>query len=306
MSLQKYIALLKTVELGSFSLAAEQMGYTQPAVSKMIADLEAEWNVELLRRSRAGLEVSSACLQLLPILRAIQSDCEALDFTVAEIHGTHSGLVRVGIFTSVADMWIPHLLKTFQQQYPNIEFDLINMESYAEIEDSIRHGTIDCGFVRLPTVHDLESQFLMRDELVAVLPPDHPLANDPVFPVAQLEGAPFIKLREKVDFEVSNFLTRTPYKPKLCYEVSSDHTALSMVERGLGITITHSLIANNPRYKVVCKPFDISQHRDIAIATAKNARLASIAKLFVDHVTSEIRAMTNYCIDIPCNALDPN
>ena len=190
MSLQKYTALLKTVELGSFSLAAEQMGYTQPAVSKMIADLETEWNVELLRRSRAGLEASSVCLQLLPILRAIQADCEALNFTVAEIHGIHSGLVRVGIFTSVADMWIPHLLKTFQQQYPNIEFDLINMESYAEIENSIRHGKIDCGFVRLPTVNELESHFLMRDELVAVLPPDHPLADTSVFPVAQLDGVP--------------------------------------------------------------------------------------------------------------------
>ena len=288
MSLQKYTALLKTVELGSISLAAEQMGYTQPAVSRMIADLEEEWKIELLRRSRAGLEASSACLQLLPILRAIQADCEALDFTIAEIHGAHTGLVRVGIFTSVADMWIPGLMKSFRQQYPNIEFDLINMDSYAEIESSIRHGKVDCGFVRLPTVNDLEAHFLMRDELVAVLPPDHPLAGAPVFPVAQLEGTPFIKLREKADLEVSRFLNRIPYRPQLCYEVSSDHTVLSMVENGLGITITHSLIANNPRYNVVCKRFDIGQHRDIAIATAKNVRLSGTTKLFVDHVISHI------------------
>ena len=292
MSLQKYTALLKTVELGSFSLAAEQMGYTQPAVSKMISDLEAQWHVDLLCRSRAGLEPSSACLQLLPILRAIQADCEALNFAVAEIHGAHTGLVRVGIFTSVADMWIPNLLKTFQQRYPNIEFELINMESYTEIEENIRHGKIDCGFVRLPTINDLQAHFLMRDELVAVLPPDHPLADASVFPVAQLEGAPFIKLREKSDFEVAHFLNRIPYTPKLCYEVSSDHTVLSMVECGLGITITHSLIANNPRYNVVRKRFDIDQYRDIAIATAKNVRLAGTAKLFVDHVTSEIMTMS--------------
>ena len=54
MSLQKYAALLKTVELGSISLAAEQMGYTQSAVSRMILDLEKEWGVELLYRSRAA------------------------------------------------------------------------------------------------------------------------------------------------------------------------------------------------------------------------------------------------------------
>ena len=294
MSLQKYIALLKTVELGSISLAAEQLGYTQPAVSRMIADLEAKWNVELLRRSRAGLEASAVCLQLLPILRAVQADCEALDFAVAEIHGAHRGLVRVGVFTSVADMWIPGLLKTFRQQYPNIEFELIHMESYAEIERGIRHGLVDCGFVRLPTVEALQVRFLMRDELVAVLPPDHPLANEPEFPVARLEGAPFIKLREKVDFEVSHFLDSIPYKPQLCDEVGSDHTVLSMVECGLGMTITHSLIANNPRYHVVCKGFDMGQYRDIAIAAANNVRLASATKLFIDHVVSQIRETASF------------
>ena len=288
MSLQKYLALLKTVELGSISLAAEQMGYTQPAVSRMIADLEAQWKVELLRRNRSGLEPSAACLQLLPILRSLQADCDALNFAVSEIHGAHTGLVRVGIFTSVADMWIPGLMKSFRQQYPKIEFELINMESYVEIESNIRQGKVDCGFVRLPTVHDLQVHFLMRDELMAVLPPDHPLADAPVFPVAQLADAPFIRLREKEDLEVSQFLDRIPDAPDFCYEVGSDHTALSLVEQGLGMTITHSLIANNPRYNVVCKRFDKGQYRDIAIATAKNARLAGTTKLFVEHVISQI------------------
>lgn len=289
MSLQKYTALLKTVELGSISLAAEQMGYTQPAVSRMIADLEKEWNVELLRRSRGGLEASSVCLQLLPILRSIQGDCEALDFTIAEFHDAHSGHVRVGIFTSVADMWIPGLLKSFQQKYPNIDFELLNMETYAEIEDNICRGKVDCGFVTLPTYNDLEAHFLLRDELVAVLPLDHPLADEDVFPIRELENAPFIKLLEKADFEVFQFLQRTPYKPSLRYEVSSDHTLLSMVECGLGISIAHALIANNPRYNVVCKRFDKGQHRDIAIATAKNVRISSATRLFVDHVCSSIR-----------------
>ncbi len=290
MSLQKYTALLKTIELGSISLAAEQMGYTQPAVSRMIADLEREWNVELLRRSRAGLEPTSVCLNLLPILRAIQDDCEALGFSIAEIHEAHEGLIRVGVFTSVADMWMPKLLKSFQEKYPNIRFELVNIYSYAEVEDCIYRGKVDCGFVTLPTNKELDSQFLMRDELVAVLPHDHPLADAPVFPVAQLEDAPFIKFHEADDFEISRFLNQIPYKPELRYEVASDHTLLSLVERGLGIAISHALMADNPRYNVVCKRFDVSQYRDIAIATAKNGQVASITKLFIEHVTSHIAA----------------
>lgn len=287
MAVQKYIALLKAAEMKSISLAAEQMGYTQPAISRMIADLEKEWQIDLLRRSRTGVEPSSECIRLLPILRAIEADCNALDFAIAEFHGAQTGLVRVGIFTSVADMWMPRLLKSFQEKYPNIEFELVNMSTYAEIEACIRQGKVDCGFVSMPTANDLEAHFLMRDELVAVIPANHPLAKASVFPIRELEGADFIKLRETADYEVSHFLEHIPYTPVVKYEVGNEHTILTMVESGLGISITHSLIANNPRYKVVHKRFDFGQHRDIAIATAKNTRVSSAAQLFVDHVCAQ-------------------
>ena len=126
MSLQKYTALLRAVELCSISKAAAQMGYTQSAVSRMIADLEQEWGMPLLHRSRAGLELSAAGQVLLPHLRAIVSDCALLDYTVGELHGLHTGLVRVATFTSVADQCAPTLLTGFQQLYPVTGFDLIN------------------------------------------------------------------------------------------------------------------------------------------------------------------------------------
>ena len=287
MNLQKYIALLKAAELGSISRAAESMGYTQPAVSRMIADLEREWDVELLRRGKNGLEVSPSCERLLPALRALSADFEEVEYIVGEFHGVQSGHIRVGSFTSVSDMWIPKLLKSFREKYPNIKFDVINLETYVEVEDWIRHGKVDCGFVSMPTINDLDTHFLMRDELVAVLPPNHPLANAEVFPVEALEGAPFINCREKADYEVFRFLERIPYKPEQRYETSSDHTILAMVEYGLGIGISYSLIANNSRYNIVWKRFDHGQHRDIGIATAKDVRLTSAARLFVEHVCSQ-------------------
>ena len=92
MSLQKYQALLKTVELGSISRAAEQLGYTQSAISRMIAVLEAEWDMEVLHRGRGGLELTSEGRQLLPVLQSIVADCGELDNTVREIHGVQTGL----------------------------------------------------------------------------------------------------------------------------------------------------------------------------------------------------------------------
>ena len=289
MSLQKYKALLKTIELGSISAAAEQMGYTQPAVSRMIADLEKEWDIELLRRSRGGMEISSACQHLLPLIQSVVTDCTELEFAIGEFHRVHKGLVRVGTFTSVADLWLPGLLKSFQEKYPQIEFDLVNMDTYADIEDWIRHGKLDCGFVSMPTVNELDTRFLLRDELVAVLPLDHPLADASFFPIRELDGAPFIKSRERTDYEVSRYLDQIPWKPAMRYEVSNDHTILAMVESGLGISISHSLYFDNDRYRVAWKHFDRRQYRDIGIATAKDVRVTRATQLFIDHVCSHIR-----------------
>ena len=280
MSLQKYVAFLKTVELGSISLAAEQMGYTQSAVSRMILDLEKEWGMELLHRSRAGIALSSVGEHLLPAIRSIVADCEELKFAVNELHGLHTGLVRVGTFTSVANMWIPSLLVSFQKLY-------------SEIEDWIQHGKVDCGFVNLPTVTDLQVSFLRRDTLIAVLPPEHPLAQSPVFPIARLQDELFIKLKEDTDNELSRFLGNLARPPKVRYEVNSDHMILSMVECGLGISVMHSLLADMDRYNVVWKKFDLQQHRDIGIATAKQAKLSSAVKLFVAHVREQIGPMSN-------------
>ncbi len=288
MSLQKYEALLKTIELGSISRAAEQMGYTQSAVSRMIADLESEWGMELLRRSRAGIVVCPAGERLLPILRAISADCAELRYTVNEMRGLHIGLIRVGTFTSVADQLMPQILTSFQSLYPGIEFELMNSQHYAEIEEWIMSGKVDCGFVSLPTVNDLKTVFLKQDMLVAALPPGHPLSGEETFPIEKLEGEPFILLKEHEDYEIRRFLDALPYHPKLRFEVSSDHTILAMVENGLGISIMHSLLADSGRYRVVWKQFDRPQYRSIGIATAKNARISGVAKLFIDHVCTQM------------------
>ena len=288
MSLQKYEALLKAIELSSISKAAEQMGYTQSAVSRMIADLERDWGMELLRRGRAGIVLSPAGERLLPILRAISADCAELRYTINEMHGLRIGIIRVGTFTSMADQLMPNILTSFQQQYPGIEFELMNSQHYSEIEEWILSGRVDCGFVSLPTVNDLKAVFLKQDMLAAVLPENHPLANEDIFPIEKLEGEPFILLKEHEDYEIRRFLDALPYHPKLRFEVSNDHTILAMVESGLGISIMHSLLADNCRYRVVWRPFDRPQYRNIGIATAKNARVSGVAKLFINHVCAQL------------------
>lgn len=282
MAFQKYRALLHAVEHGSISRAAEQMGYTQSAVSRMISDLEQEWGMALLHRGRGGIELTAEGHQLLPHLRTILSEQEELDYALRELHGLHTGLIRVGTFTTVSDKWIPALLLSFRRQYPNISFKLVNSESYSEIEDWIRRGKVDCGFVRLPTENDLDARFLKRDMLAAILPPDHPLADRASVTGEDLRSDPFILLTN--DEEIRRFSRCITTAP--AYEVSTDHTILTMVEQGVGISVMHSLIADTLRYRVVWKPFAQTRYRDIAIAAPPRA--SAVTRLFMEHVCQSV------------------
>ncbi len=287
MSIQKYRALLKVIELGNITRAAEQLGYTQPAVSKMIADLESEWGTALLQRNKTGIRITAATKYLLPVLRSIIEDCAELEYCIGELQGQRAGLVRVAAFASVVDSCIPQIIRRFQSVYPHIDVDLRISEKYLEIENWIIQGEVDCGFVSAPTAYDLKLAFYRQDELIAVLPPDHPLAGEAVFPVSQLEREDSVILKEAADFEVLHFLEQLPCKLKPHYLVNGDHTILAMIEAGLGISVMHSLSMESNRYHVVWKPFDTHQYRKICIATQNSGKIPGLTRLFIQSATGE-------------------
>ena len=149
-SLIKYQILLKTAELGGITKAAEALGYTQSAASRMIAALEHEWDIELLVRGQGGVRLSAAGESLLPYLRAVCNAQKELEEQAAHLHGLTRGTLRVGTFASVSIHWLPPIMKLFLQRYPGIHFELLSKWEFAEVEDLIRQGQADCGFLGLP------------------------------------------------------------------------------------------------------------------------------------------------------------
>ena len=169
-NIQKYQAFLKAVEYGSFTKAAEALSYSQSGISRMIGDLEQEWNIILLERGRGGVRLTSDGLRLLPYAQNVCAEYKKLQMQVDELHGLQSGLIRIGTFSSVATHWLPNIIQQFQKDFPNIDFELL-LGDYAEIENWIVSGRVDCGFLRLPTINpELETIFLEADPLMAVIP----------------------------------------------------------------------------------------------------------------------------------------
>lgn len=207
MNIQKYMSFVKTVEYGSFTKAAEILNYSQSGISRMIGDLEKEWKVVLLERNKGGVKLTSDGLKLFPYAKNLVAEYEKLQMQVDELKGLQSGLIRIGTFSSVATHWLPNIIKEFQKDYPNIDYELL-LGDYTEIEEWILEGRVDCGFLRLPTHPELETIFLEQDKLMAVIPKNHRLADCDKFPVAALCDEPFMLLEKGAKAEISEIFER--------------------------------------------------------------------------------------------------
>lgn len=118
LKMQRYIALQKIVELGSFTKAANLLGYTQPAMSQMISSLEKELSIKLLYRSRYGVHLTLEGEKLYPFIQRTVAQYQSMLEMVKEIRGLESGVIKIGTFSSVSAHWLPKLIKKFQIQYP--------------------------------------------------------------------------------------------------------------------------------------------------------------------------------------------
>jgi len=283
MNIQKYLAFVKTVEYGSFTKAAEILHYSQSGISRMINDLEKEWKIVLLERSKAGVKLTSDGLRLLPHAKSVCTEYEKLQMQVHELNGLQSGLIRIGTFSSVATHWLPKIIKEFQKDYPNIDYELL-LGDYKEIEEWIAEGRVDCGFMRLPTHPDFNTIFLEQDKLLAILPENHPLANCEKFPIHALSEEPFMLLEKSDKAEISEIFERCNFVPNVRFTTWDDYAIMSMVESGLGISILPQLILKRVPYNIVIKELDIPAYRNIGLAL-RNKKTASLAvNRFLDYL----------------------
>ncbi|MCH5269111.1 MAG: LysR family transcriptional regulator [Lachnospiraceae bacterium] len=283
MNIQKYMSFVKTVEYGSFTKAAERLNYSQSGISRMIGDLEKEWKVVLLERSKGGIKLTSDGLKIFPYAKNLIAEYEKLQMQVDELNGLQSGLIRIGTFSSVATHWLPNIIKEFQKDYPHIDYELL-LGDYTEIEEWILEGRVDCGFLRLPTHPELETVFLEQDKLLAVIPENHYLAANEKFPVTALCDEPFMLLEKGAKAEVSEIFEKYGLTPKVYFTTWDDYAIMSMVESGLGISILPQLILKRIPYKIIAKELDVPAYRNIGLAF-RNKKTASLAvKRFMDYL----------------------
>ncbi len=282
-NLQKYMTFVKTVETGSFTKAATALNYAQSSVSKMIADLEKEWNIILLERDRKGVHLTASGEKILPYARNLIDDYRRLESYVDDLNGVQTGTIRIGTFASVAINWLPNIFAEFQKDFPMIEYEML-MGEYEEIEQWIEEGRVDCGFLSLPTKNKLDTVSLKQDEYFVVLPKNHPLAEKEKIDVHNLENQPFMLLEHVGRTEVTKILEKANVHPKVRFTIWEDYAIMAMVERGLGIGILPELILQRIPYQLEIRPLAEPYYRDIGIAVKDKDRISPATRKFFEYL----------------------
>ena len=280
-NVQKFKAFLTAVEYGSFTKAADILQYSQSAISRMIQDLETEWNVTLLERRKSGVTLTSDGVRLLPYIKHICSAHEKLQTEVDELNGLQTGIIRIGTFSSVATHWIPNIIQQFQEKYPNIDYELL-LGDYEEIESWILEGRVDCGFTRIPSNKNLEVTPMELDELQVIVPEGHVLASCESIAVEELCQYPFLLLEKDNNKVVAEIFKEKNLEPNIRLTTWDDYAIMSLVERGFGISILPKLILRRNSYKVVCKSLKEPVYREIGFAIRERKTASLAVKCFME------------------------
>ncbi|MBU8878474.1 LysR family transcriptional regulator [Bacillus sp. FJAT-29790] len=291
MSISKYKVLMNVVKHGSLSKAAEVLGYTQSGVSHIINSLEEEFGFLLIIRGRSGIKLTKNGEQVLGTIREVLKWNEHLEQEVAAIHGIEIGTIHIGTFTSVSVHWLPGIIKRFQQEFPRIEIHLVEGD-YRQIEEWIIKGEIDCGFVTLPTRDKIDVIPLQQDQMLILLPPEHPLSSRRVIQLSEIKDEPFIMPRKGSDDDINRVLTNAAIKPDIKFTAGDDYAIMAMVEMGLGISILPELVLRGQQRNIHIKELDKPTFRSLGIAVNSMKNISPANKKFLAYVQ-------NFCNQYP-------
>ena len=281
--MNRYIAFCHIIETGSFSRTAEEMGYSQSAVSQMIRSLENEMGLKLLIRSRGHVELTHEGRELMPLIRSVVNDYRVLQEKSHELRGVNSGEIRIGTMNSVSNFWLPKLIKKFQEIYPEVRFTLMQGE-YPSIAEGVKNGEADFGFANGDAVTGLTIVPLYTDEMMAVLPVDHPLADRSAVPLAELSDDPYIRLEEGSFNEPMNAFHSLGLEPNTRLSVYDDYTVLAMIEEGLGYSIIPEMNLLRHDYRVVKRSLEPKITRNLCLIYRNIDAVPKMSRLFIDFI----------------------
>jgi len=284
-------AFLAVAEQRHFTRAAKELGLAQPSVSAHVRRLESELETELFHRMKGNVALTPAGEALLPYARRIVADVNAASEELRAVGGLARGRLAVGATPSLSATLLPAVLSRFHSAYPGIELTMREAGS-VDLVAALEEGALDIALVILPVRHDvLETQALVREELVVAVSRQHPLARRRTVAVAELRDVPLVMPRVGYDLRSATEAAcrAAGFTPTLAVEGGEMDGVLRLAAAGVGAAIVPSLVIerNGPLHAIrIARP---SLTRTIGLAHRRDRRLSRAAQELTETVRALVR-----------------
>ncbi|AHG65201.1 LysR family transcriptional regulator [Advenella mimigardefordensis] len=249
------------------------------ATSHALRSLELALGTELLDRHSAGITLTYTGQQILPHVRDVFAALQLVQATALSGAQLKTGLLNLGSFGASATIRVlPVLLDRFKVRYPGVEMMVTEKPDEQTARDLIERR-LELAAVTLPKP-DFDSVTLAVDELVAVLPSGHPLAERETVALAEMTADPFILTRAGSQALVSKLFAKHGLRPRVNYELLQLMSILELVASGKGVSILAKLALPDEYNGVVFRPISPGASRHIGLACLDESRLSPVAQAF--------------------------
>ncbi|MGC9221767.1 MAG: LysR family transcriptional regulator [Solirubrobacteraceae bacterium] len=278
MELRQLRYLVALAAEGSFTRAAAREHIAQPALSQQIQKLEQELGLALVERTTRRVSMTDAGDLLVVRAQRVLTELESARQELDRVRGVQTGRVVVGAMSTMGPVDITVVLSQFHAQHPYVDL-VVRENSSDELAEMLRVDALDLAFLSVTErveSHGLALHQILMEELVAVLPADHPLASRQEVQMADLAPDHFIsyregaRLRELQDSAASS----ANFQPRIILESNESRRIRRLVAQGLGVAILPRSHAVGTRDKIatvrLVRP---SLARDITIAWRAGRRL---------------------------------
>ena len=266
----------------SFTLAAAQLKISQSGVSHAIRALEQQLGVALFERRQGQIEPSDIGSRLLQRAQAMLGLAETLRQEALDARGMKQGTLRIGSFGPTASVrLLPAILAAYRQAYPGIEVH-VDEGPDRQVLHWLQERRIDVGFVVLPE-EQFDSYPLLEDQMVALLPADHALAQLPSVTLRQLCLDPFVLTEAGSAEIVSRLFLAARLQPRVRYRTSQLLSTLEMVARGDGVSIVaQSSLPLPTSLAYVQRPLDPPVKRRVGLAVVDERIISPATRAFIE------------------------
>ncbi|WP_433086282.1 LysR family transcriptional regulator [Dactylosporangium sp. CA-052675] len=289
--LQQLRYFLTVAEVRHFTRAAEQLGVSQPTLSKQIHTLESALGAALFDRSRGGVALTTAGETLLPLARRVVADADSARDAVQEVVGLRRGRVRLGATPSLCTSLVPLVLREFHERHPDIELHVDEGGSQDLVAALVAHG-LDLALIVEPargTDPALSTVPVLRESLVvaSVAP-----LSAPRIALAELRDTPLVMFRTGYDLRDTTLeaCRRAGFTPRYAVEGGEMDAVLAFVEAGLGVALVPSMALVNRPLLHAAPLVAPGVHRTIALAQRRESVLPHAAQALratlLDHVAN--------------------